>query len=89
MELTLLLAVSAKLVITILVIAIIVYVSVVDVLVVKTAFVWEDVRTGLMFLPWKKNKDREKRQKYVFSVAVNFLYDFICNSLRIIFLQHL
>jgi hypothetical protein len=59
MELTLLLAVSAKLVIAILVIAIIVYVSVADVRVVKTAFVWDDVRTGLMFLPWEKNKDRD------------------------------
>jgi hypothetical protein len=59
MELTLLLTVSAKLVIEILVIAIIVYVSVTDVIVVKTAFAWEDVRTGLMFLPWKKAKDRD------------------------------
>jgi hypothetical protein len=30
-----------------------------DVLMVKNAFVWEDVRTGLMFLPWKKSKDRD------------------------------
>jgi hypothetical protein len=50
MELTLLLAGSAKLVIAILVIARIVNVSVTDVLVVKTAFAWEDVRTGLMLL---------------------------------------
>jgi hypothetical protein len=57
--LTLLLAVSAKLVIAILVIAIIVYVCVTDVLVVKTAFAWEDVITGLMFLPCKKAKDRD------------------------------
>jgi hypothetical protein len=51
MELTLFLAVSAKSMIAILVIAIIVYVLVVGVLVVKNAFVWEDVRPRLMFLP--------------------------------------
>jgi hypothetical protein len=46
-------------VIAILEIAMIVDVSVTGVLVVKNAFAWEDVRTGLMFLPCKKAKYRD------------------------------